>query len=152
MSALWAFLGVLAGVAFTSAVTFWSTRRKELEAAAIAGTLLTEELRMLVEDPGDTTDHAARVAVIQALWLQRRDALVLHMEPALFSEINRPLVHAGRRGSLPADEAHRLLDRLAPETDRIRSAHQAFIVTPLLKYLRTRPWRRRERGSAVSPS
>jgi len=37
---------------------------------------------------------------------------------------------------------------ISGHTARLRSEHQAFILTPLFKYLRRRPWSRRYRAAA----
>jgi hypothetical protein len=159
VSALFGLIGVLAGVGIASGFGFWSTRREELEAAVVAATIVVDELQMtrdsLAEhDAGKLT--AIRLTSLASFWLDHRDALVLYLQPVQFSALNRVISLAvGRSSAVPEDarqldeEIAAVLTWLTQRASELREAHQAFILTPLIKYLRSRPWRRKDADESL---
>jgi hypothetical protein len=142
MSALFGVLGVVAGVMISGAVGFWSTRRQELENAVVAAALLVDELTL---DPGGPTN----LDQLWALWEQQRAALVLYLPSEQFSKLNRTIRKVTAVGS-PTDvhaEVSKVLPGLQRQALKLRADHQAFILTPLIKYLFSKPWRPRDPGA-----
>jgi hypothetical protein len=136
MSALFGVLGVVAGVMISGSVGFWSTRRQELEKAVVAATLLIDELTL---DPGGPTN----LDELWVLWEQQRTALVLYLPLEQFSTLNqtiRKVTTAGLSTNVHAEVA-KVLPELQQKALKLRAEHQAFILTPLIKYLFSAPWR-----------
>jgi len=91
-AALVAFVGALVGLMVGSGITFWSTRRTELAAAAVATSVLAEELRRLrAECDARAPCDGARV---QTAWDAHRNALIGHLRPDDFRAL---------AGSIPRD-------------------------------------------------
>jgi hypothetical protein len=153
MSALFGLIGVLAGVGIASGFGFWSTRREELEAAVVAATIVVDELQMtrasLQERDADELT-AARITSLASFWLDHRAALVLYLQPAQFSALNRMIsVAPGRASATLDEEIGAVLAWLMHRATELRDAHQAFILTPLVKYLRSRPWQRKDADESL---
>jgi hypothetical protein len=121
-SALVGFLGVVVGLAVGFGYRFWSTRREELMAATIATTILRDAARDVQEGSSDAT--------LSCLWDEQRVALIRLTTPAgdyeMLARSIRAVSHADSRLVLA-------LDRL---TTLFWREHQAFILTPLIKYIR----------------
>lgn len=153
MSVVLPFVGVLAGVAISSAYSFWAVRRSELERAVVAGYVMDDELcglrDALLSSPGTADPTAATDA-----WREHRRALVVYLTREEFQRVGAALRRAQACAAMagrPVDEA-RVADELeharamlATHAIRLRAEHQAFILTPLWKYLARQPWRRRAR-------
>jgi hypothetical protein len=97
----------LLGLVAGSSITFWATRREELAAALLATTVLAETLRTPVD-----------AAALEAAWAKHQPALVIYLSPRHMQDLR----------SRPAEK----LDEL---TELFWNEHQAFILTPLLKWL-----------------
>jgi hypothetical protein len=165
MTAFVALVGVLVGWAVSSAYSFWAIRRAELERAVVAGTIVGDELDALrAALPGDArlkqgTGYSHGAA--SRAWCEYRESLVLHIAEPLWAELAalaRQLellppasLEASSAGDAPTSTTLRDLlptidaarSGLESRTAELRAAHQAFILTPLIRYLSSRPWRRR---------
>jgi hypothetical protein len=157
MNALVGLLGVLAGAGIASAFGFWSTRRKELAAAVVAAAIVVDELiavRDALEEDAFSPVTLARVSSLTAFWTEKRRSLVLYVHPQQFVALNGIVrlatefassatdVPQGRAGTV-SETVNAVLGWLVPRSEELREAHQAFILTPLFKYLATSPWRRK---------
>lgn len=170
MSALFAFVGVLVGVGLASGYNFWAIRRAELERAVVAGMVIGDELKVLSDalriHDSPTAGDVDGSAVTEA-WHNHRQALVVYVPEARWIEMAELIRRTNEARRVAADEAlvdvetpsdARVVDSLAADveaawawlasrTAELRASHQAFILTPLFRYLRTKPWRRgREPG------
>jgi hypothetical protein len=121
-AALVGFLGVVVGLAVGFGYRFWSTRREELMAATVAATVLRDAARAAHHDPADP-------AALSDLWNEHRVALIRLITPADYEILSRS-IKAGSRGD---SGAVAVFDRL---TTLFWREHQAFILTPLVKYIR----------------
>lgn len=147
MNTLFAAIGVIAGVMITGSVGFWSTRRQELERAVVAATLLLDEMTLDLEGP-------AHLATLRKLWEEQRGSLVLYLQPQAFSALNKTILRATSE-TPPDDIAEhmgRVLADLQTQTRRLRRQHQEFILTPLVRYVRSAPWRRTRHEPSDEPS
>lgn len=122
VAALVGLLGVVVGLAVGFGYRFWSTRRDELMAATIAATLLRDAIRATQDDSGD-------LDVLIALWEEQRVNLIRLITPADYELLAHNI--ATRSQSDP--DVSTVFDGLAILFWR---EHQAFILTPLFKYLR----------------
>jgi hypothetical protein len=114
-------LGVVIGLAVGFGYRFWSTRREELMAATVAATLLRDAARAAEHKSDDATNLAD-------MWEEQRVALLRLITPADYELLSRAVETAGgNTGLVP------VLDRL---TNLFWREHQAFILTPLIKYAR----------------
>lgn len=120
-AALVGFLGVVVGLAVGFGYRFWSTRREELMAATVAATLLRDAARA-------SRLEAGRSVALTKLWEEHRVAFIRLITPADYEVLSRD-IESPRAASKLAD----ILDRL---TALFWSEHQAFILTPLVKYIR----------------
>jgi hypothetical protein len=140
-------IGVLVGAAVAAAYGFWSTRRSELGDAFVAASILAEELRDLLEaNANQTLDSQPLVAA----WRTQRGALVAYLYPEEFQSLGSSMLRAQRWHRNDEDlrtELEATLGELSVHAERLREDHQAFLITPLARYLRTRPWSRRRRTS-----
>ncbi len=121
-AALVGFLGVVVGLAVGFGYRFWSTRREELMLATVATTLLRDAARVAQQDAA----HAARLS---DLWCEQRIALIRLMTPADYEVLARNV----DAGAWADAGLVMVLDRL---NDLLWREHQAFILTPLVKYIR----------------
>ena len=128
--ALIGFLGVVVGLAVGFGYRFWASRRAELAAAVVNTTLLAETARALSGDPGST---ATTLGELRDIWREARPTLIVLMTPADFERLSAAIASA-RRGS-PSElvALSRSLDSL---TALLWEEHQAFILSPLLRYAR----------------
>ena len=128
--ALIGFLGVVVGLAVGFGYRFWAGRRAELAAAVVNTTLLAETARALSNDPGST---ATTLGELRDIWREARPTLIVLMTPADFERLSAAIASA-RRGS-PSElvALSRSLDSL---TALLWEEHQAFILSPLLRYAR----------------
>jgi hypothetical protein len=121
-AALVGFLGVVVGLAVGFGYRFWSTRREELMLATVAATLLRDAARAAQQD-------AADAATLSDLWHEQRIALIRLMTPRDYQVLARSIeADAWADAGLVM-----VLDRL---TGLLWREHQAFILTPLVKYIR----------------
>jgi len=121
-AALVGFLGVVVGLAVGFGYRFWSNRRDEMMAATVAATLLRDAVRAAQHESGYAT-------ALSDLWDEQRVALLRLITPADYEVLSRNIEAASR-----ADTGMVLvLDRL---TWLFWREHQAFILTPLVKYIR----------------
>lgn len=121
-TALVGFLGVVVGLAVGFGYRFWSTRRDELMAATIAATLVRDAARSAEREPKSVGRLVER-------WEEQRGALIRLITPKNYELLARSL-----GSGLPPDaRAAAILDRL---TILFWTEHQAFILTPLFKYVR----------------
>jgi mRNA degradation ribonuclease J1/J2 len=93
-------------------------------------TLLAETARALSGDPGST---ATTLGELRDIWREARPTLIVLMTPADFERLSAAIASA-RRGS-PSElvALSRSLDSL---TALLWEEHQAFILSPLLRYAR----------------
>jgi hypothetical protein len=128
--ALIGFLGVVVGLAVGFGYRFWAGRRAELAAAVVNTTMLAETARALSGDPGST---ATTLGELRDIWREARPTLIVLMTPADFERLSAAIASA-RRGS-PSElvALSRSLDSL---TTLLWEEHQAFILSPLLRYVR----------------
>lgn len=121
-AALVGFFGVVLGLAVGFGYRFWSTRRDEMMAATIAATLIRDAARA-VQEAHSTT------ASLVSVWEEERAALIRLITPADYEALSRNI-----------DSARPPDSRLTAVCDRLTllfwKEHQAFILTPLIKYLR----------------
>jgi hypothetical protein len=120
-SALVGFLGVVVGLAVGFGYRFWSTRREELMAATIAATVLRDAARDLEEGSSDVA--------LSNLWDEQRVALIRLITPTDYEILARNITAVSQADS----RLVAVLDRL---TTLFWREHQAFILTPLIKYIR----------------
>jgi hypothetical protein len=121
-AALVGFLGVVVGLAVGFGYRFWSTRREEMMAATVATTLLRDAARA-----GQPNDNEA--ATLSDLWHEQRVALIRLITPADYEILSRNIEAPTRADA----RLGMVLDRL---TMLFWHGHQAFILTPLVKYVR----------------
>ena len=127
-AALIGFLGVVIGLAVGRGYGFWAERRSELAEAAVAAAALAEELRK-----GDQPDEASK-ASLRRTWTDHRRWLVVHLSPRdyrlLADAIEPP----------PKTEAPLRGEDLVKRLDALHGLfweeHEAFILVPLIHYLR----------------
>jgi hypothetical protein len=138
-------VGVLVGAMIAAAFAFWSTRRSELGSAYIAASVVVDELRcLLAADPTEPVDSRPLVAA----WRSQRDALVVYLYPEEFESLGKSLLRAQQWDGTDEElriELNGTLTEISTQRDRLRNDHQAFLLTPLARYLATRPWSRRRR-------
>jgi hypothetical protein len=140
-AALAGLVGVLIGGAIGSAFSFWSVRRAELERAVVAGWEVTRELSFLLECDPALQDAEERKNVLE-LWRRSRAALILYIPPEALDQISHALFQLAdwtNTGNERGDLAQALAS-LTKRTRELREDHQAFILTPLFRYLRGSPW------------
>jgi hypothetical protein len=149
-------IGVLAGAGIASAFGFWSTRRHELAAAVVTATIVADELmafRNALGEDASSPQARARASSLTSFWIENRGSLVLYLLPTQFVALNGIIrlttefassgMEARRaRASTASQRIDVVLCWLEPRGRELREAHQAFILTPLFKYLATSPWRR----------
>lgn len=70
---------------------------------------------------------------LEAAWKEHRPALILHMRPEYLRRLADSLPLGTHGHGLPPDELVRTIDALA---GLFWKEHQAFILTPLVHYLR----------------
>jgi hypothetical protein len=121
-AALVGFLGVVVGLAVGFGYRFWSTRREELMSATIAATFLRDAARSVQHG-------SANPDALTDLWDEQRVALIRLITPADYELLARS-VRVSSRGETGLVA---VLDRL---TMLFWREHQAFILTPLIKYIR----------------
>jgi hypothetical protein len=119
-AALVGFLGVVVGLAVGFGYRFWSTRREELMTATIATTLLRDAVR------ASQREADARAALL-TLWEVHRAALIRLITPTDYEVLSRAIE--------TSDGGLNLVVTLERLTTLFWSEHQAFILTPLAKYL-----------------
>jgi hypothetical protein len=144
-------IGVLIGAALASAYNFWAIRRSELERAVVAGSIVDDELLgigcSLLADAGK--GRALDSSALTKAWEEHRHSLVMYLSAERFQEL-ASAVRRARQGDISADELEGIRQELAQRTATLRAEHQAFIMTPLFKYLASRPWSRKH--SAAEPA
>jgi len=155
MDVLIGLIGVLAGAGIASGFGFWITRRHELASAVVTATIVADELvavRSALEQDFRSARTLARVSSVSSFWMEHRGALVLYLMHPKFLALNETIRLVAEFASLEADidrgavttvieSVDETLGWLEPRTSELREAHQAFILTPVVKYLSTSPWR-----------
>lgn len=127
-AALFGLFGVFVGLAVSQGYGFWATRRSELAEAAVAAAALAEGLR---EDK-EADESGSSMAQI---WTDHRRWLVIHLSPRDY----RKLADAVKE-STPEAQAPLRGDDLIKRLDALHALfweeHDAFILVPLIHYLR----------------
>lgn len=121
--ALIGLFGVIIGLAIGRGYGFWAGRRQELAGAAIATAVLAEELQRK-----DLESSALRKT-----WREHRRWLVIHLSPRDYRLL------AGAIGNIGAGKDPSLSDlssRVNALYDLFWEEHEAFILVPLIHYLR----------------
>ncbi len=148
-AALIGIIGALAGLLVGSSFTFWSTRRSELAGALIAATVLTEELTAL--QARTETGIPRDTDRLRTVWNDHRAALIQHIRPDDFQALGAAFARAAEdEDSSPSTDD--LVTQMDELTRVFWGAHQAFILTPLLDYLRGNTLSERLNRVVSSPS
>ncbi len=123
------FIGVIVGLAVGFGYRFWATRRDELAQATIAVTLMRDEARQLIR--GQQPSFACGSA--RAL-REKRTALIVQLIPADYSHLSDAI--DGFEADPHGTSGEPVLAALEGLVRLFWSEHQAFILTPLAKYVR----------------
>lgn len=124
-AAIIGFLGVVLGLAVGRGYGFWAERRSELAEAAVSTATLSEELRRK-EDGGPD---------LMETWREHRRWLVIHMTPRDYRRLAEAVENAsaGAEGPLKGEDLIKRIDALYA---LFWEEHEAFILVPLVHYLR----------------
>lgn len=126
-TALVGLLGVALGLIVGFGYRFWATRRSELADALVAVTELDEAARRLVETTGEEREEND----LEGLWEQKGTALIGLTTPSDYRLIAETVAAAasGTDGGV-----ERLVGLTGGLRDLLWAEHQAFILTPYLRY------------------
>lgn len=128
-AALVGFIGVVVGLAVGFGYRFWAERRDELAQATIAVTLMRDEARQLVRGRQRVLDGGSAPS-LRAL----RTGLIVQLTPADYSHLADTIDTFEADPTAPdGEQVVAALDRLV---QLFWSEHQAFILSPLAKYVR----------------
>jgi hypothetical protein len=122
-------IGVLVGLAIGRGYSFWAGRHGELGKAVVAAAILGEELRAL-RQPG-----TASVERMNRAWREYRGSMVIHMSPSDFGRLGQLIekIVNDATDAAALDEATGTMDALHR---LFWEEHEAFILIPLIHYLR----------------
>jgi hypothetical protein len=123
------FIGVVVGLAVGFGYRFWATRRDELAQATVAVTFMRDELRQLrhAESP---SLHGAWVRMSR----DQRTALIVQLTPEDYLHLSSAIEAFEADPNGPSGE--RVVTALDGLVRLFWSEYQAFILSPLVKYLR----------------
>lgn len=128
-AALVGFIGVVVGLAVGFGYRFWATRRDELAQATVAVTLIRDELKQLMRARSLSLD-----GVGADMLRGRREALIVQLAPEDYLRLSSAIE------ALEANAQDSSGERVVLALDRLVqlfwSEHQAFILSPLVKYIR----------------
>jgi len=122
-------IGVLVGLAVGRGYSFWAGRHGELGEAVAAAAILSEELRALQRRHSGSGKHLADA------WREYRRWLVIHMSPADFDRLGQSIAEA-INGGLDATELDEVVERMVALHRLFWEEHEAFILIPLIHYLK----------------
>ena len=125
-AALIGFLGVVIGLVVGRGYGFWSERRSELAEAVVTSAALAEELR---RQRDESESSLART------WAQHRRWFVIHMSPRDYRVLADAIENASPKGEGPL-EGESLIKRIDALYGLFWEEHEAFILVPLIHYLR----------------
>jgi len=127
-AALIGFFGVVIGLAVGRGYGFWAERRSELAEAAVGAAVLAEGLRR-DKEAGESGSSVAQI------WTDHRRWLVIHLSPRDYRKLADAV-----KASTPEAQAPLRGDDLVKRMDALhalfREEHEAFILVPLLHYMR----------------
>lgn len=126
-AALIGFFGVVVGLAVGRGYGFWAERRSELAEAAFAAAALAEELRR-GKSPGGGSS-------IGEVWMDHRRWLVVHLSPRDYRKLAEAMDESAGEAQAPL-RGDDLVKRLDALHGLFWEEHEAFILVPLLHYLR----------------
>lgn len=126
-AALIGFFGVVIGLAIGRGYGFWAERRSELAEAALAAAALAEELRR----EKDSTESSS----IGETWGDHRRWLVIHLSPRDYRKLAEAVDESTPEAQAPL-RGDDLIKRLDALHGLFWEEHEAFILVPLLHYLR----------------
>jgi len=126
IAALIGFLGVVIGLVVGRGYGFWSERRSELAEAAVASATLAEELRR---------QRNGGASSLAQTWTEHRRWLVIHMSPRDYRALADALENVSPQGRGPL-EGGNLIERIDALHSLFWDEHEAFILVPLIHYLR----------------
>ena len=123
--ALIGLFGVIIGLAIGRGYGFWAGRRQELAGAAIATAVLAEELQR----------EGLESAALRKTWREHRRWLVIHLSPRDYRLLGQAIreLDAGERSVLTD---YNLVARVDALNELFWEEHEAFILVPLIHYLR----------------
>ncbi|HET7120759.1 MAG TPA: hypothetical protein VFI17_05865 [Solirubrobacterales bacterium] len=125
-AALLGLLGVILGLAIGRGYGFWAERRTELADAAAGAAALGEELRRGLE--------ATSPSLIE-VWNDNRRSLAIHLSPRDYRTLAQAIDHAAT-GQPDQLEGKDLTKRVEALHVLFWEEHEAFILVPLIHYLR----------------
>lgn len=127
-AALIGFFGVVIGLAVGRGYGFWAERRSELAEAAVAAAVLAEELRQ-------DKEAGAGGSSVTGLWADHRRWLVIHLSPRDYRKLADAVKESTPEATAPL-RGDDLIKRLDALHALFWEEHEAFILVPLLHYLR----------------
>jgi hypothetical protein len=124
VAAILGLVGVILGLAIGRGYGFWSSRRDELAETIVALAVIEEELRNVQarQDPKRLEDA----------WREHRKWLVIHFSPDDYRLLADAIEGRGSPVFEPAD----LAGRLGALYSLFWEEHEAFILVPLIHYLK----------------
>ena len=128
VAAIIGLIGVILGLAVGRGYGFWASRREELAETIVALAVVQEELQAL-----QANDHTLRkLGGLESAWREHRKWLVIHFSPDDYRLLANSVI--GCEGA--AFSLEDLSVRIGALYDLFWQEHEAFILVPLVHYLK----------------
>ncbi len=127
IAAILGLVGVLLGLAIGRGYGFWASRREELAKATVALAVIEEELRLR-----KGAAEAGSRNGLQSAWREHRQSLVIHFSPADYRRLADSVMATPDAAFEPDD----LIGRIDALYDLFWDEHEAFILVPLIHYVK----------------